>query len=84
MSKTTSAAKRKYNKGTYHRYEFSIRLDTKLNYLLEQYKSNGETSLSELIRSLLCQHFNVDAEEIFVPYHICKINGQWIEVPNEL
>jgi len=84
MSKTTSATKRKYNKAAYHRYEFSIKLDTKLNYLLEQYKSNGETSLSELIRSLLCQHFNVDAEETFVPYYIRKINGQWIEVPNEL
>ena len=84
MSKPTSATKRKYNKGAYHRYEFSIKLDTKLNYLLEQYKSNGDTSLSELIRKLLCQHFKVDADEIYIPYRIQKINGQWLEIPNEL
>lgn len=84
MSKPSSATKRKYNKASYHRYEFSIKLDTKLNYLLEQYKSNGDISLSELIRNLLCQHFNVDAEETFVPYHWRKINGQWTQLPNEL
>jgi len=84
MSKPSSATKRKYNKGAYCRYEFSVKLDTKLNYLLEQYKSNGESSLSELIRGLLCQHFKVEAEEIYVPYHYQKINDQWIQIQNEL
>jgi len=84
MSKPTSATKRKYNKGAYQRYEFSIKVDTKLNYLLEQYKSDGETSLSELIRNLLCKHFKVEAEDTYVPYRIQKINGQWIQIQNEL
>lgn len=84
MSKPTSVAKRKYNKGAYQRYEFSLRLDSKLNYLLEQYKINGESSLSELIKNLLCKHFHVEAEQTYVPYHIRKIKGQWTQVSNEL
>jgi predicted amidophosphoribosyltransferase len=84
MSKPTSAVKRKYNKGAYHRYEFSVNQDTKLDYLLERYKSNGETSLSELIKKLLCQHFDVEPDEIYVPYRIQRISGQWVQVPNEL
>ena len=84
MSKPTSAMKRKYNKAAYHRYEFSVKLDTKLDYLLERYKASGETSLSGLIKDLLCQHFAVEADEIYIPYCIRKINGQWTQVPNEL
>ena len=84
MSKPTSATKRKYNKGAYRRYEFSVKVDTKLNHLIEQYKNNGETSLSELIKNLLCQHFEVEAEDIYVSCHIRRINGQWTRVQNEL
>ena len=84
MSKPTSAVKRKYNKGAYHRYEFSVKVDAKLDYLLERYKSTGETSLSELIKKLLAQHFDVEPDEIYVPYHIRRVNGQWVQVPNEL
>ena len=84
MSKPTSAMKRKYNKATYRRYEFSVKLDTKLNYLLERYKTNSEASLSELIKNLLCQHFEVKSEETYTPCHIRKIDGQWTPVPNEL
>jgi len=84
MSKPTSAVKRRYNKAAYRRYEFSIKLDSKLNYKLERYKADGESGLSELIRNLLCEHFGVDADEIYMPYHLRTVNGQWIQVPNEL
>ena len=84
MSKTTSASKHKYNKSAYHRYEFSVKVDLKLDYLLERYKTDGESSLSELIRGLLCQHFEVDEDEIYTPYYLQKVNGQWTHVPNEL
>ena len=73
MSKPTSAVKRKYNKAVYRRYEFSIKLDSKLNYKLEQYKADSETDLSELIRGLLCQHFGVDTDEIYAPYHLLMV-----------
>jgi len=84
MSKTTSAVKRKYNKGAYHRYEFSVKVDSKLYYMLERYKTNDETNLSELIRNLLGRHFDVDPEELYSPYYLRKINGEWTKVPNEL
>jgi len=49
MSKTTSASKRKYNKQAYRRYDVSVGVDTKLDYLLEEYKGVPGNSLSRLI-----------------------------------
>jgi len=85
MSKTTSAAKRRYNKAAYKRYEFSVKIDTKLNYLLEQYKSETDNSLSELIKELLCQYFMVHVDELYFPYRLQKNeNGKWVRVPNTI
>jgi len=69
MSKTTSASKRKYNKMAYHRYEFSVGIDTELDYLLEEYKRVPGNSLSRLLKELLCEHFGIEPYEIHVLYH---------------
>lgn len=82
MSKPTSAVKRKYNKSAYHRYEFSVKVDAKLDYFLEQYKSNPENSLSALVRDLLCKHFNVNEDELYVPFHLEARNGKTFKVSN--
>ena len=82
MSKPSSAVKRKYNKLAYHRYEFSVGIDTKLDYLLEKYKSDPKNNLSGLIRNLLCKHFNVEPDEIYSPDYFRRINGEWVKVPN--
>lgn len=84
MSKPSSAVKRKYNKSTYHRYEFSVNINTKLDYLLEKYKINPKNNLSALIRNLLCQHFDVEPDEIYSPYYMQKINGEWVKIPNDV
>jgi hypothetical protein len=77
MSKTSSAVKRKYNKGEYRRYEFSVGLDKKLNYCLEEFKGKGG-NVSELIKTTLAAHFNVDPDENFFPYKYD--NGKTIKV----
>lgn len=69
MSKPTSSVKRKYNKAAYQRYEFSVRIDSSLNYMLEQQKSSPE-GISGLVKELLCQHFGVSSTDIYVPDHI--------------
>jgi len=83
LSKPSSAVKRKYNKSTYHRYEFSVNINTKLDYLLEKYKGNPNNNFSELIRNLLCQHFDIEPNEIYSPFHSQRINGEWVWVPND-
>ena len=83
MSKPTSAVKRKYNKSVYHRYEFTVNMATKLDYLVEKYKSQPSNSLSDLIRQLLCQYFGIDYDEIYVhSRYIRNDAGEWIIVPN--
>lgn len=61
--------KRSYNKAKYRRYEFSVDIDTKLNYLLEQYKQETPGSISGLVKGLLCNYFKVDENEIYIPNH---------------
>lgn len=80
---TTSKAKRKYNKMTYSRYEFSVRKDSMLNYLLGEYRNIFDDSLSNLIKQLLCQYFEIEINDIFVPYHLSLQNGRWIEIIND-
>jgi hypothetical protein len=75
-TKTSSASKRKYNKTNYRRYEFSIRLDKKLNYYIEDYKEKGG-SVSDLIKTALANHFNVNPEEDFYPFKY--INGELVQ-----
>jgi len=68
MSKPSSTVKRRYNKAAYKRYEFSVRIDSSLNYMLEQQKDNPE-GISGLIKKLLCNHFGVSSTDIYVPNH---------------
>ena len=82
MSKSSTAAKRKYNKSAYRRYEISIKSDTFLNYALERYVQDPNNSLSALIKNQLADYFGIDPDELYFPYHYCKINGGWVEVPN--
>jgi len=82
MVKPSTTAKHKYNKSTYRRYEFSVRFDTKLNYVLERYIQNPKNSLSALVKNQLAEYFGVDPDEIFVPYHLCTVNGKSIQIPN--
>lgn len=65
----TTKRKRAYNKGTYKRYEFSVNLDTKLNYLLEDYKEQNSGGISSLIKGLLSAYFKVESDELYFPYH---------------
>jgi hypothetical protein len=83
LSKPSSAVKRKYNKSAYHRYEFSVGVNTKLDHLLEIYKNDPKNNLSELIRNLLCRHFDVEPGEIYSPYYLQRVNGEWVKVPND-
>ena len=77
MSKTSSTAKYKYNKSAYRRYEFTIGLDKKLNYCLENFKEKGG-NVSELVKTMLAAHFNVNPDENFFPYKYD--NGKVIKV----
>jgi len=83
MSKPTSAVKRKYNKMAYQRYEFSVGRNTELDHLLKKYKGNPQNNMSELIRSLLCQHFGVEPDEVYSPWRLQRIDGEWAKIFNE-
>jgi hypothetical protein len=78
MAKASTAWKRKYNEGAYRRYEFSIGLDKKLNYCLENFKAKGG-NVSELVKAKLAEHFGVDVNENFYPFKFDK-NGNMIQV----
>jgi hypothetical protein len=80
---TTSKTKRKYNKTTYSRYEFSVRKESMLSYLLEEYRNIVDDSLSNLIKRLLCQNFEIGIDDIYVPYHLSLENGKRIEITND-
>jgi len=79
---SNSKAKRKYNKANYRRYEFSVRLDSKLEYLLSLYVSMPGNSLSNLVKSLLSQHFGVSPDDIWVPVRFNRANGECTSEPN--
>ena len=71
MSKTSTKAKMEYNRKAYKRYEFSVGVDTKPNYLIENFMKDN--SLFYLIKSLLCDYFGVGhIDEIYVPYHFLR------------
>ena len=83
--KSTTKSKMKYNRAAYKRYEFNVRVDSLLNGIIERYKQNLDSNLSELIKSCLCIHFGLNRAEgdfIYVPYHLGK-NGEHI-INNEL
>ena len=55
MGKTSAEVTNRYRKKTYDSYQFNVRKDDPLNDKLNAYKQTG--SLSELIRTLLEEHF---------------------------
>jgi len=79
---SNSKSKRKYNKANYRRYEFSVRFDSKLEYLLSLYVSKPDNSLSNLVKSLLCKHFGVNPDDIWVPVRFNRVNGECVLEPN--
>lgn len=73
MGNNKTTAKLKYNRENYKRYEFNIRVDSKLNAIVERYKEQPDNNLSELIKSCLCQYFCIDradADSLYVPYRL--------------
>ena len=79
---SATKAKMKYNRSVYKRYEFNVNVDTELNWILEYYKKTN--SLSNLVKTLLCDHFKIGIDDIFTPYHLVRQNGEWVKVPNPL
>ena len=78
--KSATKSKMAYNRMAYKRYEFNVRVDSLLNGIIERYKQNPDSNLSELIKSCLCQHFvlsRAEADFIYVPFHYGK-NGEHI------
>ena len=63
MAKASTRAKLRYNRCVYRRYEFNLGVDSKLNALVERYKSYPDGNLSLLVKTLLCSHFGIDVEE---------------------
>jgi hypothetical protein len=81
MSKTSTESKKKWNKANYKRYEFNVGLDKKLNYCLEEYMK--ENSVSELIKTLLAEHFGISADENYFPYHYDKDGNLIADILND-
>jgi hypothetical protein len=76
-------SKMKYNRSKYKRYEFNVDVDTELNYLLEHYMT--QSSVSYLVKTLLCDHFNINVDDIWCPYYYGRDeNGGSIKIPNQL
>ena len=72
MSKPETLSKMKYNRAAYRRYEFNLRIDGKLNALVERYKSTSGNNLSSLLKELLCEYFGIalnEADDLFTQYH---------------
>lgn len=74
MSKPTSAVKRRYNKATYNRYEFSLGKDSILSYRLDEHKAKGE-NVTDLIKTALMAHFGLNENDLAFPY-VPKV-GEW-------
>jgi len=73
MAKASTKAKMKYNRSTYKRYEFNLNVDSKINALVERYKSYPDSNLSYLLKNLLCRHFGITIEEgdsFYAPYYV--------------
>jgi hypothetical protein len=83
MSKFNTKSKMKYNRANYRRYEFNLRIDGKLNAIVERYKSDPGNNLSNLMKKLLCKYFNItlnEADDILPQYHFGS-NGE--HIPND-
>jgi hypothetical protein len=63
MAKASTRSKMKYNRDTYRRYEFNLGIDSRLNALVERYKTYPDANLSSLIKTLLCGYFGISKFE---------------------
>ena len=63
MTLPSTRYKLKYNRMAYRRYEFNLGIDSKLNALVERYKSYPDNNLSHLIKTLLCGYFGIQEYE---------------------
>ena len=78
MSNRSTQAKMRYNRSTYKRYEFNLRVDSKINAIVERYKSYPDANLSRLLKELLCKHFGLDIDEadnIYPAYYFDRKGG---------
>lgn len=77
MTLASTKYKLKYNRGTYRRYEFNLGLDSKLNALLERYKTYPGSNMSLLIKTCLCDHFGITIHEadIICPEYVFTKDG---------
>jgi hypothetical protein len=76
-------SKMKYNRSKYKRYEFNVDIDTELNYFLEYYMA--QSSVSYLVKTLLCDYFKINIDDIWCPYYFGHgENGESIKIPNQL
>jgi len=78
--KTSTAAKNRYNKVVYSRYNFIVGKGTILDAIIQKYKSTKDNNFSELIKLCLCEHFGLSrfkGDEICVEEHI--IDGKHIK-----
>jgi len=59
-TKTSTEVKNRYNKRTYREYRFTVRRDSKLHDVIEEYKQENPQGFSELIKELLVKHFEIE------------------------
>lgn len=57
--KTSTEAKRKYNKGAYATHLYAYRKNSEFAARIQEFKAQKGTSLNYLITSLLAKHFDV-------------------------
>jgi len=60
MSKTSTEAKRKYNREAYSTHLYSYRKNSHLGEKIRDFKARKGTSLNALITQLLAAHFGED------------------------
>lgn len=87
MTMASTRSKMKYNRNAYRRYEFNLGIDSKLNSLVERYKSYPDGNLSGLIKTLLCGYFGIsefEAEQIYCEYHFDNSAPDGKRINNEL
>ncbi len=68
MSKTSSAAKNRWNKGAYDRHSFVVDKDSELAHRLL-----AEANVSGLVKQLLCSHYGIDLDD---RHDYLQIDGQ--------
>jgi len=59
-TKTSSSVKNRYNKKTYREYRFTVRKDSVLYDVIEEYKQDHPQDFSNLIKELLTKHFELN------------------------